>query len=499
MLAKIIHIRSILITLVTFSIIQTRDCVDHIKKLNANGDSTNNKLYNSLAEIKKNKKLTVLTENNSTSYFVYRGEPMGYDYEVLNHFAKSLGVDLEVIVVNDINTILDELIAGKADIVAANITVTNERNKLVNFSEPILQTKQVLIQRKPANWHKYSQAELDKKMIRDPNALIGKKVFIRKNSSFYSRLKSLSEEIGGPIDIVEAGGDQHTEDLINYVANGYIDYTVADENVAAVTQNYYDNIDYKTAISLQQNIAFALHKSNTELLNELNNWINNKKNKSLLSFIYMKYFSNRKGAEERMESNYLCMEDGNLSVYDNAIKTNSKKINWDWRLLAAMIYQESKFDPNAASWAGAYGLMQLIPATAKRFGYDSLLASPIQNMEAGTRFILYLDKYWKNHITDSAERIKFVLASYNVGLGHVIDARNLAIKYTGDGLKWDNNIDYYLLNKNKPNYYNDPVVKYGYCRGDEPYNYVRKILERTKHYRNVLRIEDTKPVLAQVK
>jgi membrane-bound lytic murein transglycosylase F len=101
-------------------------------------------------------------------------------------------------------------------------------------------------------------------------------------------------------------------------------------------------------------------------------------------------------------------------------------------------------------------------------------------------FLRWLDERLKNHIADPRERIKFVLASYNVGIGHVFDAMNLAEKYGKDPHKWENNVDYYLLHKSEPKYFNDPVVKYGYCRGEEPYNYVNEILERYEHYKNVM-------------
>jgi len=495
MLIKLIKIRYALVAVAILLFVQTKQCVTGIKRLN-NADTSAIAQLNDLDAIKQRGKLVVLAENNSTSYFVYRGEPLGYDYEMLNAYAGYLGVELEMIVVNDMNSILDELNKGNADIAAANLTITAERTKMVSFTEPLLQTRQVLVQRKPDGWQKMTAQTIDKKLIRNPNELIGKAVHVRSGSSFYARLKSLSEEIGGQINIIEAAGNQDTEELIGYVAKGYITCTVADENVAMINQTYYDNLDIKTAISFPQKIAWATRQSSPKLLASLNEWLENQQTKNLQAAIFNKYYVNQRAAGERMESEFFCTNGGCISPYDHVIQQFSKKVGWDWRLLASMIYQESHFDPEAQSWAGAYGLMQLIPTTAKRFGVDSLSASPVQNIEAGTNFLIHLDKYWKDFISDSSERIKFVLASYNVGLGHVIDARSLAIKYDKDPDVWDNNVDFFLLNKSKPKYYNDDVVKYGYCRGEEPYNYVKKILKRLEHYRNVLRIQDQKPVLA---
>ncbi len=179
------------------------------------------------------------------------------------------------------------------------------------------------------------------------------------------------------------------------------------------------------------------------------------------------------------------MKGGKISPYDEKIKEYSSLIDWDWRLLASLIYQESRFHPQAKSWAGAFGLMQLMPHTAQKYGVDSL-SSPMDQIKAGVQFIKLLDKQFLDKIEDKDERTKFVLASYNAGIAHVYDARRLAEKYHKDPNLWDENVDFYLLNKSKPEYYNDSVVKYGYCRGTEPYNFVYDILDRYNHYKNVI-------------
>jgi len=439
-----------------------------------------------VAQIKKRGKLIAITDNSSTSYFVYKGEPMGYEYELLSLFAKHLGVELEIRIAKNMDLIIEQLNEGEADIIAANLTVTKERALAANFTYSLLQTRQVLVQRLPEDHLRLSQKKLWAKMVRSPSELIGKEIHVRKNSSFYQRLVNLSDETGGGFLIVEAPGNYETEELIGLVSKGVIDYTVADENVALVNKGYYNNIDVSTAISLPQQIAWAVRKSSPELLCELNEWIDGKDKAPLFAGLYTKYFVNRKAAEFRNESPYFSKTGGNISVYDHAIKTYCKNIGWDWRLLASLIYQESRFDPEAHSWAGAHGLMQLMPATATRYGVDSLSATPIQSISAGTRYLHSLDKYWKKHINDSNERIKFVLASYNVGLGHVIDARQLAIKYGYEPGKWTGNVEWCLLQKSKPQYYNDPVVKHGYCRGREPSLYVKQILTRYSHYMNVI-------------
>ncbi|MCH8319073.1 MAG: transporter substrate-binding domain-containing protein, partial [Bacteroidetes bacterium] len=384
-----------------------------------------------LDQIRKRGKLIALTDNSTTSYFIYKGQPMGYEYDLLSMLAEHLGVDLEIKVVKNMDDIIEMLIDGKGDIIAANLTVTKERARVINFTKHHILTQQVLVQRKPRRWKRMKNSQIEKRLIRNPIDLIGKEVHVRKNSSFYSRLQSLSDEIGGDIRIIQAFGNYETEYLISMVAEGVIDYTVADENVALVNQNYYPNIDVKTAISFPQKIAWAISKDAPQLLEEINKWIKGMHNKSKYIAVYNKYFKNHQIQKQRVESGYFYLSKrggGRISKYDHIIKTYSKEINWDWRLLASQMYQESNFDPDAESWAGAFGLMQLMPATASIYGVDTL-SSAAQNVMAGTQYLSWLDNYWKNIILDRDERIKFVLASYNAGLGHVIDARNLAEKY----------------------------------------------------------------------
>ena len=162
------------------------------------------------------------------------------------------------------------------------------------------------------------------------------------------------------------------------------------------------------------------------------------------------------------------------------IKQYANAINLDWRLLSSQIYQESKFDSKTKSWAGAKGLMQLMHNTAKQFGITNLY-DPESSLKAGTRYLEYLKGRWE-HIEDSTERMKFILASYNAGPNHIKDAQRLAEKKGKDTHDWEIVSDF-VLKLSNPKYYNDPVVKYGYCRGEEPYYYVREILNRYQHYK----------------
>jgi membrane-bound lytic murein transglycosylase F len=431
--------------------------------------------------IKEKGKIVVLTDFNSTSYFIYRGQPMGFQYELLQEMADYFGLQLEVIVSNDLNHSFNKLENGEVDLIAANLTITKQRKKIMDFTVPHSKTRQVLVQRKPDKWEILDKESVESSLIRDQLDLAGKTVYVQANSSHALRLRNLSDEIGEKINIVET--DEEVEHLISLVANGEIDYTVSDENVAQVNQYYYRNIDVETPLSFNQNLAWAVRKNSVKLLAEINKWLAHFKETREYKLIYAKYYQNNRSAQI-IDSDYYTLSSGRISAYDDYIKTYSEEIGWDWRLIASLVYQESRFKPNVRSWAGAFGLMQMMPSTASKFGITPN-SSYEQQIRAGINFLRWLEQKL-DFIEDPDEKIKFTLAAYNVGLGHIIDARNLAVKNGANPDIWDDSVDKYLLSKSDPKFYNDPVVKYGYCRGKETYTYVRDIMERYEHYRNLI-------------
>ena len=439
-----------------------------------------------LDRIRRRGKLIIMTENSSTSYFIYRGQALGFDYELANDFAEHLGVDLEVKLVEDFNAMFDALDEGECDLVAANLTVTKDRSRRVLFSEPTHLTRQVLVQRYPDNYRRMPWRELKSQMVTNQIDLINREVHVRRRSSFYPRLKSLSDEIGGPIHIVEVPGDMDTEELIKQVAEQKILYTVADENVALLNKSFYPNLHVEVPISFPQQIAWAMRSNAPELKAEIDGWMKLNKESGHVGYVYNKYHLHQNKQSDRLESDYSSLAGGKISPYDDFLKEHVATIgDWDWRLLAALVYQESKFDHRKKSWAGAFGIMQLMPSSASRYGIDST-SSAEENMKAGIDKLRRLHDHWSALIKDKDERDKFMLASYNAGLGHVQDACRLAEKYGKDPLIWNDNVEEYMLLKAKVKYYTDEVVKYGYCRGTEPVNYVKEVTARFLEYRKVI-------------
>ena len=406
---------------------------------------------------------------------------MGYEYELLNLLAKKLDVKLEIKVIKSIDEAFQKLNSGEGDIIAFTLTVTKERKKRVAFTNAHYTTRQVLVQKKPDNWRDMKLHEIEKSLVRNQVELIGKEVHVRNSSSYVERLHNLSHEIGGDIVVVEDSKDVETELMIKKVASGAVQYTVADEDIALVNASYYPNIDVATPISFPQQIAWAVRKNAASLLEAINQWQSRLKKEPTYRVIYNKYYKSPRAAVIRSTSDFASISGDKISVYDDIIKEKVKALGWDWKLVVSQMYQESRFHAADTSWAGAIGLMQLMPETGKQFGARNLL-DPEQNITAGINYLVHLDSLWAKSISDVEERQKFVLASYNIGLGHVVDARNLAKKYDKNPLIWDDHVAPYLRNKSRPKYFNDPVVKSGYCRGEEPLNYVASILTRYAQY-----------------
>lgn len=432
-----------------------------------------------LPQILERDTLVALMGYSSTSYFIYQGRAMGYEYELLKKFAEHLGVELKITIIMDLYTAFDALNNYEGDLIGHAMAVTKNRNSKVQFTVPLSYTEQVLVQRRPKKWRNINPDELDRTMVRSVIDLIGKDVSVKGGSSYYDRLMNLSDELGDSIHIKLVNGNVSTEDLIERVALGKIPYTVADENIAIINQGYYDNIDVKTKISFPQRLAWATRKSSPKLLDAFNDWLLQLQKTTYYYVIYNKYYRNRSVNKKMFESDYSSHNGDAISEYDAIFKKEAANINWDWRLLAAQVYQESKWDSLAESWMGAYGLMQLVPETADLYGYYDLFI-PEENIAVGAKHLNRLSMLFND--LDSVERIKFILASYNVGYGHVKDARALALKYGKDPNVWDNNVDSMLVLKSKKEYYSDPLVEHGYCRGVETYNYVKKVMAQYNHY-----------------
>jgi membrane-bound lytic murein transglycosylase F len=258
-------------------------------------------------------------------------------------------------------------------------------------------------------------------------------------------------------------------------------YTVTDVNVAQLQGAQFRNLRINPVVGASRKVAWAVRRDAPTLLDTLNAWIDDEQTGPLFDRLYKKYYIDQRAYLKRMSSRYLSSRTGTLSPYDSLLRAHAPRLGWDWRLLGSQMFQESRFEPRAKSWAGATGLMQLMPATARQFGVRRI-TDPVQNVRGGVNYLLWLQKYWASRIEDPKERLKFILASYNAGAGHVEDAQRLADAHGDDPKRWDR-VAYWLLQLSKQEYYAHPAVRYGFCRGLEPVTYVKVILDRFEHYK----------------
>ncbi len=440
-----------------------------------------------LDRIRKDGVLKAITVYSETSYFIYRGRPMGFEYELLKRLAGQLGVRLEIVEAQNLDEMVSMLNRGEGDLIAHGLTITKSRKAFVDFTKYLYLTQQVLVQRKPDNWRQKKLHEIQKELIQDPIELIKDTVSVRVASSYYERLQNLEEEVGGDIYIDTIPGTYSTGRIIKQVVEGAIDYTVADENIAEINSAYYPDLHVETPVSFSQRTAWAVRQNSPELLAAIDEWITEMREEVDYYVIYNRYFENKRSFRARVESEFYSLETGKISPYDPLIKQYAGNLGWDWRFVSSIVYQESQFDPRARSWARARGLMQLMPATARELGVRDR-TDPQQNLRAGTTYLGQLWERWSS-IPDSTQRLKFTLASYNCGYHHVLDAQRLTEKYGGTPQQWDDQVAKYVLKLSYPKYYNDEAVDYGYVRGIEPVTYVRQIFERFEHYKRVMPLE----------
>jgi membrane-bound lytic murein transglycosylase F len=421
-------------------------------------------------QIRQQGEINVLTLSGSMSYFIYKGEPRGYEYELLRDFADSYGLKLNIRLAENETRLTERLLRGDGDLIACNLPVTNEGKDVLLYSGREVVNHQVLIQR----------MNRGDKALSNVTELIGKEVWLIRDSKQYRRMRHLNDELGGGIHIKTIDKDTVTvEDLIEMVAQGRIPYTVSDADMARLNRTYFHNLDIRLPVSHPQRASWAVRKTSPQLAQALDEWFRNNRNTRRYQSLIKRYFEMSKMPGDAPAP---LLGPHRISLYDSCFKQNARRIGWDWRLLASIAYQESKFYTDRVSWAGAAGLMGLMPKTAESFGLpaDSLY-NPAASIRTATNLILRLNRSFSS-VKEDEERIKFILAAYNAGASHIYDAQALAEKYGKNPALWENNVEEFLKLKSLPEYYNDSIVRQGYFRSTETVHYVQAVVERWHYY-----------------
>lgn len=412
--------------------------------------------------------LRVATLYSPTSYFLYREQEMGYDYSLVTQWAQEKGMVVDLTVAPSMARMIEMLDSGMVDLAAYEIPVTAEYKQQVVACGPEYVTTQVLVQ----------PLKEGKPEITDETQLIGRDVYVEAGSKYDYRLRNLDSELGGGINIHEVDRDTLiTEDLVGMVSDGTIPLTVVDSDIARINKTYYRDLDVSLPLSFPQKASWGVAPGNEWLADSVNAWFLQEAPKRRQAELLKRYFELGKNGDADLSASIsLDLSKGVISPYDAIFKSASKKIGWDWRILAAVGYAESGFNNHLVSWAGARGLMQIMPRSAVAYGLPlDKIEDPQANIEAAARILADLDRSLSKKVPDPGERLKFVIASYNSGIGHVYDAIALATKYGRNPQVWDGNVEQALLMKANPEYYSDPVCRNGYFGGRHTVAYVRKV------------------------
>jgi membrane-bound lytic murein transglycosylase F len=408
-----------------------------------------------LERIRKAGQITVVTRNNAHCYYIYRDEPMGFEYDLAKAFSEYLGVRLKVITPHW-ERLFDIVNRGDGDLVAASVTITPSRIELVDFSDEYLTIQQQAIVHK-GNYE-----------IQRLEDLAGKTIHVRRATSYEERLHELK---GEGLDLsIEPHVDFPTEELIRMVAEKEIEVTIADSHIALLNRRYYPDVEIAFPIEEPQSLGWAVKKGEVSLLNEINLFFKKIKKDGTFAKIYEKYFANVEIFDYVDLKKYHQRLDTRLPRYKDVIKKTAQRYGFDWRLIAAAVYQESHFNPRAVSYTGVRGMMQLTLKTASDMGITNRL-DPTQSIMGGVKYLRRLYDRYKD--VKEPDRLLIALASYNVGHGHILDAQEIARQRDLDPHSWSS-LEQILPLLRYPKYYKK--TKNGYCRGTEAVRYVNRIL-----------------------
>lgn len=410
--------------------------------------------------------LRVLTRNNAANYYVWNGELMGFEYELAREFARRLDLRLEMVVTPSHADLLPWLQEGRGDVVAASLTATPERaaEHDVVFSRRTQRVDEVVVTRAD------DDAEIDS--VED---LAGRRFLVRRNSHYVGTLESLRDD-GIALEIELAPGELETEEIIERVAYGEADLTLADRHIVDIELTWRDDVRAAMAIGEPVDHGWAVRRDNPKLLAAIDDFFRREYRGTFYNVLANRYF--REPRRIRVHAADRVQRAGRIWPWDDTVRHYAFAYGFDWRLIAAQMYQESGFDPKARSFAGASGLMQVMPRTAREMGIEDL-DDPTSGIHAGVRYLAWMrDRYEDDLPAD--QRTWFALASYNVGHGHVQDARSLAAARGWDPDRWFGHVERAILLKRRRDV--ATRTRYGWCRCDEPVRYVRAVRKRYRAY-----------------
>lgn len=418
-----------------------------------------NQQYSSslLHEIKSSNTLNVITRNSPTTYYIGPNGPTGFEYELAKQFADYLGVELKIVVQNEFHQILPNIVNATAHIGAAGITHTKQREAYVDFGPEYT---------KVVSQVAFKSGEKKPKNIVD---LQGKRVAVVKGSS-HAQILLDHKEFFPELEWKEYP-DLTSEELMLLTSDNLIDFTIADSNELAITRRYFPKLRVAFNLGPEQPLAWALKKSEDNSLRKaVNKFFAKVERDGTLALLREKYFGHVNSISPIDSHTFLKHVRERLPKYENLFKEAAIEYEQDWRFLAAVSYQESLWNSNAVSPTGVKGLMMLTRGTAKDLKINNRV-DPTKSVNGGTEYFLMMHDKIPSRIVEP-DRTWMALAAYNVGFGHLEDARILTQNAGDNPDLWMEVRKYLPLLSNKKWY---EKTRHGYARGKEPVVYVRNI------------------------
>ncbi|MDG1732633.1 MAG: transporter substrate-binding domain-containing protein [Thalassotalea sp.] len=417
--------------------------------------------------IKERKNIRFVMRNNIASYYLWKGELMGFHYELARNFARVNKLSFEIIVAPDNQAMFEYVRDGKADIALGFFTPTQERIKEgLTFSRPYhYATEQLVI----------GNTDLNIKSVED---LKYRNISVRKSSSYWQTIKDLQTLIP-EIVLTPAPEEYDTERIIAGVASGEFDLTIADNHLIDMELSLRDDIVASINMGKEKAQSWVVKTGNTALLSNVDAYIKRTYRGLFYNMLHNKYFENEKLTTSHHKDFNLQKSGGALSPYDDVVEKYAKKYGFDKHLLIAQMHQESNFNPKARSYAGAQGLFQVMPRTAKELKISNMYI-PENGIHAGVKYLRWVTERVEAWNVQEDQVVWFALASYNAGFGHVNDARRLARQKGWRDDVWFDNVERAILLLSQRKY--SSKARYGYVRGKEPVNYVRNIRHKYQIY-----------------
>jgi membrane-bound lytic murein transglycosylase F len=421
-----------------------------------------------LEGIRRKGVLRVLTRNNSEDYFIASGLERGFQQELAATFAAELGVRVAFVVPRSREQLVDALIGGQGDLIAAGLTITRARGEKVLFTRPVLEAQRVIV----------TKVGLPKP-IRTIDDLAGLTIHTSFRSTAHGDLAQLGAR--AKLELVDVTDGVEMEEMMRRVAEGLYPATVADSNLVELEVAGGLEIEGTVPIGPVHAKAWAVHPGAPALAEAADAFIGRSKKNGLVKIFYDRYYRTQsKWTKTAHDETIRADKSGAISPYDDLFKRAAAETGLDWRLLAAVGYTESRFDPKAKSAWGAVGVMQVLPSTAKGVGVSSGLEDPAANILAGARYLKRMIAPFEKDEIEMRQRIRFAVASYNAGLGHVLDARKIARDTGLDHNRWFKNVEKALMLKRDRKWHQKTA--YGYCRADETTKYVSSVQSRYDVY-----------------